>query len=263
MPIHKEQQIIAAAKEHGASLAGIARVADVRESPSHLAFVCMGDYTGVGTPRDDNHRQTPQEVSPAWPEEAKSLVVVALEHPRNKPELDWWDGNKGTPGNRQLIQICKSLRQWMESTLHFSTFPMHYFVQKGGTFLKDAGVLAGLGCIGRNNQLITPEYGPRVRLRSFLVQAELEPSPRLDFDPCADCPAPCRTVCPVQAMHTPVWTPEHLGTEHIPARDGAYDRVLCNGQMEADIQNSETADSEQPLVKYCRKCEFACPVGRP
>lgn len=78
MPIHKEQQIIAAAMEHGASLAGIARVAYVRESPSHLAFVRMGDYTGVGTPRDDNHRQTSQDVSPAWPEEAKFLVVVGV-----------------------------------------------------------------------------------------------------------------------------------------------------------------------------------------
>ncbi|MFP4035783.1 MAG: hypothetical protein ACLFT5_09800 [Desulfovermiculus sp.] len=48
MPIHKEQRIIAAAKEHGASLAGIARVANDRESPSLLAFVRMGDYTGAG-----------------------------------------------------------------------------------------------------------------------------------------------------------------------------------------------------------------------
>ncbi|MCF8106899.1 MAG: hypothetical protein K9K64_15570 [Desulfohalobiaceae bacterium] len=233
----------------------------MRISPSHKAFDRMGDFAGVGTPQDPNYTAGPQEI-PVWPAEAKSLVVVALEHPRDKPELDWWDGKQGTPGNRQLIKICKSLRQWVKDNLGLQTYPMHYYVQKGGTFLKDAAVMAGLGCIGKNNQLITPEFGPRVRLRSFMIQAELPPSAILDFDPCQDCPAPCRTVCPVQAMHTPVWTTTQLDTANIPARDGSYSRKLCNIRMEMDIQESESDSKVQNRIRYCRKCEFACIAGR-
>ncbi|MDZ7759590.1 MAG: hypothetical protein U5L00_04980 [Desulfovermiculus sp.] len=255
------QHILDAAKDHGASLAGIARVSDVRNSPGHQAFDRMGDYTGVGTPQEGQEAPSSHEI-PGWPEQARSVIVVALEHPRKQPELDWWDGNQGTPGNRQLIHICKSLRQWMEDALNLTTFPMHYFVQKCGTFLKDAAVIAGLGCMGKNNLLITPQFGPRVRIRAFLVQADLAPSPTMDFDPCQDCPVPCRKVCPIQAMDSQVWTSEQLGCNHIPARDGAYSRDLCNTRMELDIQESEPTDQGRNLVKYCRKCEFACPVGR-
>ncbi len=262
MQAHNQaQDILQAAKRHGATLAGIARTEQVRTSPSHLAFDRMGEFTGIGSPQDPNFTAGHQEIKD-WPAEAKSLLVVALEHPREKPELDWWDGKQGTPGNRQLIQICKSLRRWVEDTLDLQTYPMHYYVQKGGTFLKDAAVMAGLGCIGKNNQLITPEFGPRVRLRSFMIQAELQPSPILDFDPCQDCPEPCRQVCPTQAMQTPVWTEAQLGTDSMPARDGAYSRNLCNIRMEQDIQESKAAPEDQNQVKYCRKCEFACIAGR-
>jgi epoxyqueuosine reductase len=38
--------------------------------------------------------------------------------------------------------------------------PLPYKVEEGGMFLKDAATLAGLGIIGKNNLLITPEFEP-------------------------------------------------------------------------------------------------------
>lgn len=49
---------------------------------------------------------------------------------------------------------------------------------------RHAGYLAGLGEIGINNLLITPQYGPRVRLSSILTTAELEPDPIFDGGLC-------------------------------------------------------------------------------
>ncbi|MBW2194692.1 MAG: hypothetical protein JRF37_03715 [Deltaproteobacteria bacterium] len=80
----------------------------------------------------------------AWPADAVSVVVIGVEHNADKPKLDWWDG-KGTPGNRILIRINNKLSEWIENTFPVKTYKLPYFVSKGGIFLKDAAVMAGLG----------------------------------------------------------------------------------------------------------------------
>ncbi len=49
---------------------------------------------------------------------------------------------------------------------------------------RHAAVLAGLGDMGMNNLLITPRYGPRVRLNSVITTAELTPDPMLEERVC-------------------------------------------------------------------------------
>ena len=64
-------QILAKAKSLGASLSGIADFHSLLSSPSHqtgdLHLTLSGD----------------------------SVVVLALEHPENEPELDWWGDGEG------------------------------------------------------------------------------------------------------------------------------------------------------------------------
>lgn len=67
---------------------------------------------------------------------------------------------------------------------------------------KHVAELAGLGTIGRHSLLITPEYGPRVRLACLLTEASLEPSPLTDREYCMNCDA-CIHECPVQALQVP------------------------------------------------------------
>jgi epoxyqueuosine reductase len=105
-----------------------------------------------------------------WPDSVKSVLVIALSHPKEKPELDWWDG-WDTPGNRILIDIIARTSRQIEKDLEVKSHRLHYYVEKGGVFFKDAAVLAGLGCIGRNNLLITPSNGPRIRLRALFLEA--------------------------------------------------------------------------------------------
>jgi epoxyqueuosine reductase len=144
-----------------------------------------------------------------------------------------------------------SLRQWLKEDLNSNAHLLPYHVEKGGIFLKDAAVLAGLGTIGMNNLLITPEFGPRVRLRALLLDAELEPAGPIDFAPCAGCAIPCRSVCPQKAF-----------------KDGAYSRALCNEQMKRDEANVVIGEEKQEkdlpsrYIRYCRACELACPVGK-
>ncbi len=67
---------------------------------------------------------------------------------------------------------------------------------------KDVAQAAGLGTIGHHTLLITPEFGPRVRLACVVTEADLPPSPRADRDYCIDCDA-CIQACPARAIHTP------------------------------------------------------------
>jgi epoxyqueuosine reductase QueG len=67
---------------------------------------------------------------------------------------------------------------------------------------KHAAELAGLGTMGRHTMLITPEFGPRVRLAGLLTDAEIEPSSVFKKDFCVDCDA-CIRACPAGALQTP------------------------------------------------------------
>ncbi len=258
-----EQRIIDIARENGATLAGIASMELLKVSASHMIYRKMGDYSGIGTVKDADGFSDDRLFK--WPDSAKSLLVIGLSHPQDKPELDWWDG-KGTPGNRMLMDILKRTAPQIEDKLNIKTHKLHYYVEKGGVFLKDAAVLAGLGCIGKNNMLLTPSYGPRVRLRTLMLDAEMTPTGPIAFDPCADCKVFCRRVCPEKAMNenVPIFKSMEFA-DHLPGRDGTYNRELCNIRMEKDVAESAENDPDKPeqnTIKYCRKCEFICPVAK-
>lgn len=254
------KQIIEIAIENGATLAGIARVEALKSSPSHTIYTQMGNYTGVGTVQQGD--ALPENQLFDWPDAARSVLVIGLSHPKSRPELDWWDG-KGTPGNRILIDIIGRTARQIENQLNVGTSKLHYYVEKGGVFLKDAAVLAGLGCIGKNNMLVTPDHGPRIRLRALFLNAEIDPTGPVEFDPCATCKVFCRKVCPENAMSAKAPVFEAIDDlVDLPARDGAYDRHLCNMRMEKDILDSrQNRSGTQSPIKYCRKCEFVCPAG--
>jgi epoxyqueuosine reductase len=201
-------QIIAKAKSLGASLAGIADAKLLKQSPSHFIYPKMEHNLAVGS------RELAEDIElgqVAWPANARAVVVVAAEHKKDEPELDWWDGQTGTPGNQILIRINNKLSDWVEKRFEIKTHKLPYHVEKGGIFLKDAAVMAGLGCIGKNNLLVTPEFGPRIRLRAMILEAEVEPTGPVQFDPCDGCKEPCRKACPQKAYSDIVFHPSKWG----------------------------------------------------
>jgi len=67
---------------------------------------------------------------------------------------------------------------------------------------KHAGQAAGLGKIGWHSLLITPEFGPRVRLSCCLTEAALEPTNTNMIVECAGCGI-CLENCPAGALAEP------------------------------------------------------------
>jgi len=257
--------ILRKARQLGAPLAGFANVGDLKGAPAFTFAPKMPNAgQGVGT------RTSEMELNPGeaqWPEAVKSVLVIAVEHPRANPEMDWWFGKVSPPGNTQLVNVVKELCQWIPATFNTGVFHFPYHVERGGIYLKDSAAMAGLGCIGRNNMLVTPEFGPRVRLRAMGLNVPVPSTGPTPFDPCAQCDDVCRRACPQKAFDKITYTPQDYDQSVLPARDGTYARPVCNQQMEKNIDHAkeEKADgSEKPvkIIKYCRICEFSCPVGK-
>jgi epoxyqueuosine reductase QueG len=103
-----------------------------------------------------------------------------------------------------------------------------------------AAKYAGLGNIGLSHCLLTPEFGPRVRLVSVFTDLELVPDPLMDKDLCIKCGA-CAKCCPKNALRV---------------RDdsliGDYDKMACL-EMAEELTKSRTYP--------CGICTKVCPVG--
>lgn len=271
MPNKNGEQLVAAittkAMALGADLAGVVSVADLRHSPSHVLGEQLPDFEYRGYERVEGRRSG----AVVWPEGARSALVIAISHPPAKPELDWLvvdDAGRNTPGNTLLIKTSAKLAVFIENVHGIRCFKSAYHIVNGAVYMKDAAVLAGLGCIGKNNMLITPQYGPHQRLRVLLMAAELPTSGPIDYHPCLDCPMPCREACPQTAFVEKIYSREKYRLDELPGIEGVYSRLRCNRQMEIDNVECEAisiAGQAQPggLVKYCRRCELACPVGSP
>ena len=263
--IEIRRKIMEKALEFGASLAGIANVEELKQSPSHTIAGKMAEFGGVGTKQVEGKK----EGEVVWPDKARSAVVIAVEHPREEPELDWWlKGLKGgTRGNAKLMSVFDRLADWLDTEKKIPYIKLPYHVEHGAIFMKDTAVLAGLGCIGKSNILVTPEFGPRVRLRVMLLEMDLPSVGALDFDPCQDCREYCRKACPQGAFNETLYSAGEYGQEILPGRTGVYSRHTCNLQMEKDLSQGEDVplegkDQTGRQVKFCRQCELACPVGR-
>ena len=261
-------ELIEKAREAGADLAGVARVEDLKKSPSHAISEKIADFGTVGTKSVEGRKKGQVD----WPAGARSAIVVAVEHPPEKPELDWWvlgtrstAGN--TPGNRILMGIVDRLATWLETEKSIRCFRLPYHIELGAIYMKDTAVLAGLGCIGKNNLVVTPQFGPRQRFRVMLVDAELPPTgPLANFDPCRGCAMPCRSACPAGAFSATMFTRQQYGQECLPGRTGVYNRLLCGGIMERSAREYEPVAGDGgkgpgKMARFCRQCELACPVG--
>jgi epoxyqueuosine reductase len=261
------QRICAKAQAFGADLTGIVNLEALKRSPSHEISQKIPEYKGVGTEDAEGSKRG----IVTWPDGARSALVIAISHPEKKPQLDWWlsrGGSTGnTEGNRLLMKTVARVSDWLEAAYQIRCFKIPYHIEGGGAYMKDAAVLAGLGCIGKNNMLITPQYGPRLRLRVMLTDADLPSTGALSFDPCEDCTVPCRKVCPQNAFAEQIYHASDFGVDALPGRDGDYSRFRCNRQMVIDESQftvvGTEADPENPMdqVKFCRKCELVCPIG--
>ena len=113
--------------------------------------------------------------------------------------------------NRQLDDLALKLTRRLNS-MGFASFPFTRDTYTSMRALKEnnmaafahipAAVYAGLGRVGTNNCVLTPEFGPRVRFVSVFTEAKIPPDQVITEELCIQCGL-CSACCPANAI-TPV-----------------------------------------------------------
>jgi epoxyqueuosine reductase len=141
---------------------------------------------------------------------------------------------------RLSLDIAVRLEKEHIAALPVPSEPYEYWDKESMTgrglmSLKHAGYLAGLGVIGRNTLLCTPEYGNLIKLGALLADVELEPDPVLENKLCSDKCNLCTSGCPSGAL-----------------TNGAVDQKKCRTW-------SEGATEKGAPIIVCYNCRRVCP----
>jgi epoxyqueuosine reductase QueG len=109
---------------------------------------------------------------------------------------------------------------------------------RGDLSHKHAAQAAGLGRLGRNSLLITPQYGNRVHLVSVVTDVVLPFNPVLAWEPCLRGCRLCNKACPVGAI----------------GENQDINQALCRPNVMERLPRGT-------VIESCRICRKVCPAG--
>jgi epoxyqueuosine reductase len=114
---------------------------------------------------------------------------------------------------------------------------------------KTAATRAGLGWIGTSALLVTPQFGPRVRLATVFTDMPLDVGTPVTASHCGDCKA-CLVACPARAIKGREW---RVGV----AREELVDAWACRAKAkQLMLARVGLEDS------VCGACLAVCPVAK-
>ena len=108
----------------------------------------------------------------------------------------------------QIERISMDLSEWLEARGHLAVpvppeaADMTLQRSPAGTLdFKWVAEESGVGTVGLELNLLTPDYGPRVYIGVVMTDAVLQPTPKLEKNLCPGMPCGrCAVICPAQAI---------------------------------------------------------------
>lgn len=255
----------------GANIVGIADSAAINANPPDPAdpripanisdhdadrVIVLGKRLSAGVTRlnrwDERHKFYNDE-----------LVITTLEE--LSLELVYWLEKQGYPA---LIVPPSHVDPW-----RYQGNPDEHM--KPLLSLEHAAVEAGLGTLGLNRQLLTPEYGPRVILAGVLTSAPVEPDARREDALCLgpDC-GRCLSACPGDVIGH--WDRDWPACDRFASPHGfpQLTEFLSGVMTEQDTERQKAMLLSEDsfnlwqsilrgagVITGCRRCKDVCPVG--
>ncbi len=246
--------IKAEADQLGFVLFGVAPAVSPPHFPVYQAWISAGKQAGMeylARPEALTARSTPEQLLPG----CRSILCVGLPYPPPLPppaaEADKVCGKIAAyatlPDYHSILSDkLKALAARLPS-LAERAVRWRICVDTAPILEKDYAFLAGLGWIGRNSLLLTPQFGSYVFLGELLTNLELEPDQPLEGDPCAAC-YQCVQACPTHAL--------------LPERSVDARRCLSYWTIE---HRGPIPEELRPLLGKrifgCDSCQMACPLN--
>lgn len=246
------QQLQLHAQTLGFDLVG---VASARQRPTREAFVAWLERHYHGE-MDWMHRAPEKRCEPRRVlQDAQTILSFGVRyHLHDLPSELLNDPSRGIIARYALIDDYHTLvlerLQQLEHRLH-ELFPMCHtrsYVDTGPLLERDLATEAGLGFIGRNSQLIHPDFGSYLFLGEILTNLPLPLSPRDTAGTCGACQR-CKQACPTHAI----------------IEDRRIDARRCISYLTIELKGI-IPEPLRPLLKNriygCDICQEVCPWNK-
>jgi epoxyqueuosine reductase QueG len=155
--------------------------------------------------------------------------------------------------NASLNALTKGIVQWIiQQGYHAESIPASHIVDVskllGNVSHKAVARMAGIGWQGKSLLIVSPEYGPRIRLATVLTDMPLEPDSPVK-NRCGKCIA-CVKACPSYAI-------KNIPTDsHYASRDEALYFSRC-------ADKTKEFDAIPGIgARICGVCVKVCPIGK-
>lgn len=154
------------------------------------------------------------------------------------------------PGYSSLSVQYYRLVNWLKEHGFFvySNYPLLSY--------KQAARLAGLGVYGKQSLIITPQFGPWVRLALVVTDAGLVPDEPFGEDLCGNCTT-CIEACPVGAL-TPYMVDPDRCLVGVTLREDEDWRLKVDPELRKLYEPRVTEHAHL----MCTACQKACPIGQ-
>ena len=135
--------------------------------------------------------------------------------------------------DRMAVRFCDAMEQCRIIAVPTGTVSHSRLDEKTGRWrgivsAKHSAVAAGLGWMGKNTLVITPEYGNMVWLGVVLLDAALPADPLLPGNPCGDGCSLCIDRCPARALGDPEMDQAACGAHAFRTPEGQEWTIQCH-----------------------------------
>jgi len=144
-------------------------------------------------------RANPSQILP----DCKSIIVFALPYTpsqrQNNPDPKVASYALGLDYHEVIPSLLEKIIELIKNRINWDRLNFKIYTDTGPILERDFAQKAGLGWIGKNSCLITPDLGSYVFLSEILINVEFDSDPIFETDHCGTCTR-CLEACPTACI---------------------------------------------------------------